>query len=72
MAGASVTITGAGKLGIYGTITNAGTFNVVDGTIEMAGSTAQTIPANIFQNNDIKNLVISNASVTLGGQQPLR
>jgi hypothetical protein len=44
---------------------------VVDGTIEMAGSTAQTIPANVFQNNDLKNLVISNSAaspgVSLGG-----
>ncbi len=65
--GGTVTITGAGKLAIYGTISNAGTFNVVDGTIEMAGSTAQTIPAGAFQNDDLKNLVISNASVELGG-----
>jgi len=70
-AGGTVTITGAGKLSIAGTITNAGTFNVADGTIEMIGSTAQTIPANVFQNNDLKNLVISNSAaspgVTLGG-----
>ncbi len=66
-AGGSVTITGAGKLSIYGSISNTGTFNVVDGTIEMSGSAAQTIPSNAFQNNDIRNLVISNASVNLGG-----
>ncbi len=71
-ANASVTITGVGKLGIYGTtMTNAGTFNVVDGTIEMLGAATQTIPAGLFQNNDLKNLIISStgasAGVTLGG-----
>ena len=68
---ASVTITGSGKLGVYGTMASSGTFNVVDGTIELLGSTAQTIPAAVFQNNDLKNLVISNTaaapSVTLAG-----
>jgi len=66
-AGASVTITGVGKLAINGSITNAGTFNVLDGTIELAGASAQTIPAGAFQNNDIKNLIINNASVNLAG-----
>jgi hypothetical protein len=70
-AGGTVTITGVGKLGIYGTISNSGIFNVVDGTIEMLGTTAQTIPAGAFQNNDLKNLIISNTAaspgVTLGG-----
>ena len=36
----------------------------------MNGSIAQTIPANAFQNNALKNLIISNtnaAGVTLGG-----
>ncbi|MEO6489428.1 MAG: T9SS type A sorting domain-containing protein, partial [Ferruginibacter sp.] len=71
LSGATVTITGTGKLSIYGAISNAGTFDVADGTIELAGSTAQTIPANAFQNNDLKNLVISNSaaapSVSLAG-----
>ena len=68
VAGGSIAITGIGKLGIAGTMTNGGTFTVVDGTIEMLGTAAQTIPAAIFQNNDLKNLVINNgAGVTLGG-----
>ncbi|MEI2750090.1 MAG: PKD domain-containing protein [Ferruginibacter sp.] len=66
-SGGSVTITGVGQLAIYGTITNAGTFNVADGTIEMAGSSAQTIPASAFVGNNIKNLIINNATVNLGG-----
>ena len=65
--GGTVTITGAGKLGIYGTISNSGTFTTLNGTIEMAGAAAQTIPAATFQNNDLKNLIINNTSVTLGG-----
>ena len=70
-AGGSVIISGAGSLGIYGVISNAGIFDVADGTIIMMGSTAQTIPAGAFQNNDLKNLIISNTaaapSVSLAG-----
>ncbi|MCC6256854.1 MAG: hypothetical protein IT254_00885, partial [Chitinophagaceae bacterium] len=66
-AGGTVTINGAGKLGVYGSIVNSGTFNALDGTIEMAGSAAQTIPAGVFQNNDLKNLIVNNASVTIAG-----
>lgn len=65
-AGGSITITGAGKLGIYGSISNSGIFNVVDGTIEMVGSGNQAIPAGAFQNDDIKNLIISNTSASPG------
>jgi len=65
--GASVEITGVGKLAIHGTITNTGTFDANDGTIEMAGAAPQTIPATTFLGDNVKNLVISNASVTLGG-----
>jgi hypothetical protein len=66
-SGGSVTITGVGQLAIYGTITNAGTFDVSDGTIAMSGSSAQTIPASAFASNNIKNLIINNATVNLGG-----
>ncbi len=65
VAGTSLTV--QGKLAIHGTISNAGTFITKDGTIEMAGSTAQTIPAGVFQNNNLRNLIIANSSVTLGG-----
>lgn len=63
----TVTINGAGVLGIYGSISNSGTFNTLDGTIAMNGSSAQTIPGAAFQNNDLKNLIVNNSSVTLGG-----
>ena len=57
-------------LQISGTINNSGIFNASNGTIEMNGAAAQTIPANAFQNNAINNLIVSNSSsggVTLGG-----
>ena len=63
-AGGTVTLTGMGKLTIYGSMSNAGIFNVSDGTIELAGSTSQSIPAGIFENNNIKNLIISNTSAS--------
>ncbi len=65
--GASVLLTGVGKLAIHGSITNSGTFDATDGTIEMAGAAAQTIPATTFLGDNVKNLIISNSSVTLGG-----
>jgi hypothetical protein len=39
-SGASVTVLGNGKLAIYGTITNSGTFDVTRGSLEIAGTTA--------------------------------
>jgi hypothetical protein len=64
---ASVTISSGGKLNIYGTISSPGIgrLNATLGTVEMAGSTAQSIPANLFFNNNLRNLVINNSSVTL-------
>jgi len=53
-----------------GTINNSGTIDASNGTIEMTGSSSQTIPANTFQNNALYNLIISNTSVggvSLGG-----
>jgi hypothetical protein len=65
-SGASLTVTGT--LQISGTITNSGTFTASNGTIEMSGSTAQTIPANTFAGNTILNLSTNNtAGVTLAG-----
>ncbi|SDF68010.1 hypothetical protein [Chitinophaga filiformis] len=65
--GASLTVSAA-TLQIYGTISNSGTFTATNGTVEMAGSTAQTIPANTFATNTILNLTANNSSgVTLSG-----
>lgn len=67
---ASVTISSGGKLNIYGNISSPGTgrLNATLGTIEMVGSSAQTIPANLFASDNLRNLVINNSSVTLAGQ----
>ncbi|MEP6948564.1 MAG: T9SS type A sorting domain-containing protein [Ginsengibacter sp.] len=57
-------------LQIKGAIVNSGTIDAGNGTIEMTGSSAQSLAANIFQNNAVNNLIISNSSaagVTLGG-----
>ena len=68
-SGASLTLSNA-TLQIAGTVSNSGIFNAGNGNIEMIGSAAQTIPANTFQDNAVRNLIISNTStgVTLGGQ----
>jgi len=53
---------------ISGTITNNGTFTAASGTIEMKGSVAQLIGANVFASNTIKDLIINNPlGVTLLG-----
>ncbi|MCJ7449163.1 MAG: DUF2341 domain-containing protein, partial [Bacteroidales bacterium] len=65
--GSSLTIDD-NTLQIAGNITNNGTFTASAGTIEMNGSVAQTIPANTFAGNAIRNLTINNSSgVTLLG-----
>ena len=51
-------------------IINGGSFDVTKGTVEMNGSSAQTIPANAFVTNKILNLIVSN-DVTLAGQDSL-
>jgi hypothetical protein len=55
-------------LRIAGTIENSGTLNALDGTIEMIGTVAQTIPAVCFADNTVNDLIINNpAGVTLNG-----
>jgi hypothetical protein len=49
---------------------NSGIFDVTDGTVEMNGTSGQTIPLQAFSTNKIKNLVISN-NVTLAGQDSI-
>lgn len=51
-------------------IINGGSFDVTKGTVEMNGSSAQTIPANAFVTNKILNLIVSN-NVSLAGQDSL-
>ncbi|MEO6722659.1 MAG: T9SS type A sorting domain-containing protein [Ferruginibacter sp.] len=65
---ASIIVANGGVFEIYGTITNNGTFTATDGAISMRGAVQQTIPANAFSTNTIKNLTINNsAGVLLGG-----
>lgn len=66
--GASITVASGGTFEIYGSINNNGTFNATSGTISMRGNAQQTIAANTFSSNTIKNLNINNFSgVLLGG-----
>ena len=57
-SGASVTVTGK-SLQISGAISNSGTFDVTNGTIEMNGTAAQSIAGSMFTNKVIKNLIVS-------------
>ncbi len=62
------TLTVTGTLQIAGAISNSGTMDASAGTVVFNGASSQTIAANIFANNAIDNLTISNsAGVTLGG-----
>ena len=44
----------------------SGNINGSAGTVEMNGTSAQTIPASTFQGNNLKNLVISNTNTVSG------
>jgi hypothetical protein len=57
-SGATLTVNGT--LQVAGTITNNGTIDATNGTIEMNGSSAQTIAGSMFYNTTIKNLIASN------------
>ncbi len=51
---------------VSGSITNNGILDASSGTIELNGSVAQSIGSNIFENNTIRNLIITNnAGATL-------
>jgi hypothetical protein len=64
---ASVTVAGA-ILQVAGTISNSGIFYTSTATLEMNGSSAQTIPAAAFFGNALQSVTINNnAGVTLGG-----
>lgn len=66
-AGSALTITG-NTIKISGTITNNGTLDAGSAVIEMNGSAAQVIGANVFESNTIMDLTINNpAGVSLLG-----
>ena len=60
-SGASVTVLGNGKLAIYGTITNSGTFDVTRGTLEIAGTTALSLNPATLKNKRVRNFTINNS-----------
>lgn len=63
---ASLTVTNS--LSVAGVISNSGTITASDGRVIFNGTAAQTIPANVFAGNLIKDLTINNyAGVTLNG-----
>lgn len=65
--GSSLTILG-NTIQISGSVTNNGTFTSSNGTIEFNGTAAQVIPAGLFENNIILDLIIDNAAgVSLSG-----
>ncbi len=69
LPGASLVVNG-GTLQISGSISNSGLFDASAGSIEMNGTSAQSIPAGTFVSNALHDLIISNTSasgVTLGG-----
>lgn len=61
-SGASLVITGTIK--VAGAISNSGSIDASAGTLEMNGSSAQTIAGSMFKNKLIKNLVVSNTSAS--------
>ena len=66
--GGNLIVNGTGVLQIAGTISNAGTFNVSLGTVELNGTSAQAISTGTFTGNSISGLIVSNTSgVTLTG-----
>lgn len=66
-SGASLEVN-SNTLNIYGSISNNGTFDAQQGSIEMKGSIPQSIPSNVFLNDKVGNLSINNpAGVSLLG-----
>ena len=60
-SGASITVSG-GTFRIGGNISNSGTLHAVNGTIELNGSSAQTLSGSMFSSKTIMNLVLSNSN----------
>lgn len=55
---------------INGNASNAGVFDVTNGTVEFNGRSAQTIASGLFTNNKIKNLIV-NSELTLADTDSL-
>lgn len=59
---ASLTIGNTGALRVAGTITNAGTLDAINGSIEFNGATTQTIFSSLFKDTTISKLIVSNGA----------
>lgn len=69
---AFLTVNNTGILQIEGSISNSGTFNASNGTLEFKGTSSQSLQGSILVNQTINNLKISNASgLTLTGASPV-
>lgn len=67
LTNAALTLNGP-LLKIAGTITNSGKITATTGKLEMNGTSAQSIPANLFLSNNLQDLTTNNAAgVTLNG-----
>ena len=65
--GSSLTIN-EGALGIAGSVTNAGSFDVTNGTVIFNGTSPQSVSLNTFSTNTVENITVNNnAGVTLLG-----
>lgn len=71
-SGRMLTIGSSGEFQISGFLTSNNNLNGQAGAVVFNGTAAQTIPANAFFENRIRNLTVSNSSgVTLGGRLDL-
>jgi hypothetical protein len=59
-AGASVTVNASGIFNSYGVITNGGTFDVTAGSLNMTGTSPQTLAGASLLSNSVRNLIITN------------
>ncbi|MEO6454997.1 MAG: hypothetical protein ABIN97_13025 [Ginsengibacter sp.] len=57
-SGAVLTVNGI--IQVAGAVTNAGIFDVTNGGVEFNGASGQSVSSNLFYNNKIKDLIISN------------
>jgi hypothetical protein len=57
---ASITVSNTGRFNLYGSITNAGVFDLVDGTLVTSSPISQTISGSHFKQRTLKNLEIAN------------
>ena len=70
-SGAYLTVNNVGVLGIAGTITNAGTFDLLAGTLLLNGSTNQVIEGVVFKEKTIWRLQINN-NINIIGSDTLK